>query len=129
MVLSLSVVISILCRWPHQLNNIGGDMKTLIVNIVAAVGLMAGGVSLAADMPDLAKKYGCTNCHKIDKKVVGPAWQDVAAKYKGDGEAAARLSAKIVKGGSGVWGTIPMPANPKLSDAEVKELVTFILAL
>ena len=104
-------------------------MKEIIVSLVAATGLMVASGAMAADMPDLAKKSGCTNCHKIDKKVVGPAWQDVAAKYKGDAGAADKLSAKIVKGGSGVWGSVPMPANPKLSDAEVKELVTFILGL
>jgi cytochrome c len=104
-------------------------MKAMIVSMVAAAGLMMAGVSMAADMPDLAKKYGCTNCHKIDKKVVGPAWQDVAAKYKGDAGAAAMLSEKIVKGGKGAWGAIPMPGNAKISDSEVKELVTFILGL
>ena len=104
-------------------------MKAIIASMVAATGLMLAGGAMAADMPDLAKKYGCTNCHKIDKKAVGPGWQDVAAKYKGDAEATAKLSTKIVKGGSGVWGTIPMPANPKISDAEAKELATFILGL
>jgi len=97
--------------------------------MVAATGLMMAGGVMAADMPELAKKYGCTNCHKIDKKVVGPGWQDVAAKYKGDAGAAAKLSAKIIKGGSGNWGAIPMPANPKISDAEANELATFILGL
>lgn len=104
-------------------------MKAMIVSMVAATGLMIAGGAMAADMPEVAKKFGCTNCHKIDKKVVGPAWQDVAAKYKGDPEAAAKLSTKIVKGGSGVWGAIPMPGNAKISDPEVKELVTFILGL
>ncbi|MFZ5524557.1 MAG: c-type cytochrome [Pseudomonadota bacterium] len=104
-------------------------MKAIIVSMVAAAGLMMAGVSVAADMPELAKKHGCTNCHKIDKKVVGPSWNDVAAKYKGDAEAAAKLSTKIIKGGSGAWGAIPMPGNSKISDAEVNELVTFILGL
>jgi len=104
-------------------------MKALIISMVAASGLMMAGAVMAADMPELAKKYGCTNCHKIDKKVVGPGWQDVAAKYKGDAGAAAKLSTKIIKGGSGNWGAIPMPANPKISDAEANELATFILGL
>jgi len=104
-------------------------MKAMIVSMVAATGLMMAGVSMAADMPELAKKYGCTNCHKIDKKVVGPGWQDVAAKYKGDGEAVAKLSTKIIKGGSGAWGAIPMPGNAKISDAEATELATFIMGL
>lgn len=104
-------------------------MKAIIVNMVAVAGLMIAGGAMAADMPDLAKKYGCTNCHKIDKKVVGPAWQDVAVKYKSDAEATAKLSTSIVKGSKGSWGPIPMPATAKISDPEVSELVTFILGL
>lgn len=104
-------------------------MKAIIVNMVAAAGLMIAGGAMAADMPDLAKKYGCTNCHKIDKKMVGPAWQAVADKYKGDAGAAEALSIKIVKGGKGAWGPIPMPATAKITDPEVSELVTFILGL
>jgi len=104
-------------------------MKTNIANIVAAAGLMIAGSAMAVDMPDVAKKYGCTNCHKIDKKMVGPAWQDVASKYKGDAEAKAKLSTSIVKGSKGTWGAVPMPATAKISDPEVSELVTFILGL
>jgi len=72
-------------------------MKATISNMIAVAGLMIAGGAMAADMPDLAKKYGCTNCHKIDKKLVGPAWQAVADKYKGDAAAADALSTKIVK--------------------------------
>ena len=104
-------------------------MKSIITSIVVAAGLTLAGSSVAADMPDMAKKYGCTSCHKIDKKVVGPAWQAVADKYKGDAGAADALSAKIIKGGGGVWGSIPMPATAKITDAEAKELTTFILGL
>lgn len=104
-------------------------MKSIIVSTFAAAGLMVAGSVLAADMPDLAKKSGCTACHAIDKKVVGPSWTDVAKKYKGDADAVAKMDAKIAKGGSGVWGPIPMPANPKLSDAERKELATFVMSL
>lgn len=104
-------------------------MKAIILNMVAVAGLMIAGGAMAADMPDLAKKYGCTNCHKIDKKMVGPSWQDVADKYKGDAEATAKLSTKIVKGGKGAWGPIPMPPTAKITDPEVSELVKFILGL
>lgn len=107
----------------------GDKMKSIIVSMFAAASLMVAGSVLADDMPELAKKSGCTACHKIDKKVVGPSWIDVANKYKGDATAAAKLDAKIAKGGSGVWGPMPMPANPKLTDAERKELVTFVLGL
>ena len=106
-------------------------MKSIIVSIAAA-GLMVAGSAMATDMPDLAKKKnGCAACHSIDKKVVGPAWMDVAKKYKGDAGAEARLITKVSKGGGGVWGTTPMPAldpSGKKQDA-IKELVQFILAL
>lgn len=77
----------------------------------------------------LAKKSGCLTCHAIDKKSVGPKWKDIAAKYRGDAGAEAKLDEKILKGGSGVWGSIPMPAHPKLSEADRKALVKFVLSL
>ncbi|MDO9010818.1 MAG: c-type cytochrome [Gallionella sp.] len=104
-------------------------MKTIIVSIITAMGLLIAGVSTAVDMPDVAKKNNCTACHAIDKKVVGPGWQDVANKYKGDAGAAEKLGTVIVKGGRGVWGPMPMPATAKISDEEVKELVAFVLGL
>lgn len=103
-------------------------MKPVIV-IVLAAGLMATGSIHAAEMPELAKKNNCVICHAIDKKVIGPAWAEVSKKYKGDPGAAARLNAKIIKGGSGVWGNQPMPGYPQVKDAERKELVSFILGL
>ncbi|MDO9010819.1 MAG: c-type cytochrome [Gallionella sp.] len=104
-------------------------MKTMMLSMIAAAALIMAGSAMAVDMPSSAKKNGCTNCHKIDKKVVGPSWQAVADKYKGDASATAKLSLKIVKGGGGVWGAVPMPATPKITDAEVKEIVTFIRGL
>jgi cytochrome c len=106
-------------------------MKSIIVSMIAAAGLMVAGSAFAAEMPALAKKMNCTACHAIDKKVVGPAWQDVANKYKGDAGAAAALQTKVSKGGSGAWGTMPMPANDAAGtkQAEIKELVSFILGL
>lgn len=77
----------------------------------------------------LAKKSGCLTCHAIDKKSVGPKWKDVAAKYRGDAGAEAKLDEKIAKGSSGVWGSIPMPAHPKLAEADRKTLVKFVLSL
>ena len=105
-------------------------MKSIIVS-VAVAGLMITGSAMAADMPELAKKMNCTACHAIDKKIVGPAWMDVSKKYKGDAGAAAALQTKVSKGGSGNWGTMPMPANDAAGtkQAEIKELVTFILGL
>ena len=105
-------------------------MKSMITGITLA-GLMMTGSAMAADMPALAKKMNCTACHAIDKKIVGPAWQDVANKYKGDAGAAAALQVKVSKGGSGNWGNVPMPPNDAAGtkQAEIKELVAFILGL
>ena len=106
-------------------------MKSIIVSMIAAAGLMAAGSAMAADMPALAKKMNCTACHAIDKKVVGPSWQDVANKYKGDATAAEKLRVKVSKGGSDAWGTMPMPPSDAAGtkQAEMKELVAFILGL
>src|ERR1019366_6005541 len=105
------------------------NMKSFIVSIAVAAGLTFAGSSMSADMPTIAKKNGCANCHSIDKKVVGPALETVADKYKGDAGAADKLSAKIAKGGGGVWGATPMPAQTKVSEADIKQLVAFILGL
>ncbi|MDH2916323.1 MAG: c-type cytochrome [Gallionella sp.] len=101
-------------------------MKSIVTSMIVAAGLMVAGSAMAADMPAVAKKNNCTACHAVDKKVVGPAWKDVAVKYKGD---VAHLSDKIKKGGSGAWGSMPMPANPKVSDADMKEILAFIAGL
>lgn len=85
--------------------------------------------AFAIDMPELAIEQGCNNCHKIEKKLVGPTWMEVSRKYKDSETAVAKLSKKIIKGGSGVWGPVPMPGYPTLSDPEVGELVAFILKL
>ena len=77
----------------------------------------------------LAKKKNCFACHQIDRKVLGPSWKDVAAKYRGDAAAQVRMENKIAKGGSGAWGTLAMPAQPQLSEAERALLVRFILNL
>jgi len=78
--------------------------------------------------PDLAQKKNCMACHQVDKKVVGPSYKDVAAKYAGQKDAADKLAQKIVKGGSGVWGAVPMPANPQVSEAEAKQLAAWIMS-
>ena len=96
---------------------------------VFAVGAFAAGVVHADAGEDLLKKAGCTACHAIDKKLVGPAYIEVATKYKGDAGAAAKLMEKVRKGGSGVWGQVPMPPNPHVSDADLKTMIIYILAL
>lgn len=82
-----------------------------------------------ADAMQLAKKSNCLACHAIDKKVVGPGWKDVAAKYRGDAGAEAKLMNKIAKGGGGVWGAMMMPPSPQVSEADRKILARFVLSL
>jgi len=77
----------------------------------------------------LAKKYNCTSCHQLDKKGVGPSYKDVAKKYKGQANAAALLAEKVKKGGTGVWGQVPMPPNAAVPEADVKKLVEWVLAM
>ncbi len=77
---------------------------------------------------ELAEKKACLACHAVDSKRIGPSFKEVASKYADDKKAVATLSAKVKKGGVGVWGAIPMPANPQVSDAEAKTLVQWILA-
>ncbi len=91
--------------------------------------LLAAGAGSAFANADLATKKNCMACHAVDKKLVGPAFKDVATKYAGDKEAVGKLTTKVVKGGSGVWGQIPMPANPQVSEAEAKQLVSWVLGL
>lgn len=79
---------------------------------------------------ELAKKSGCLACHSVEKKVIGPAWKDVAAKYKGDSSMKAKLIKKVKAGGKGVWGQIPMPPySPRVSDKDLEKLVDFVLNL
>jgi cytochrome c len=98
----------------------------LFLAMSALGGILLGTPSFADEA--MAKKYNCTACHAIDKKVVGPAYKDVAAKYKGQ-NVAAKLEEKVKKGGSGVWGPIPMPPNTAVPDDDVKKLVDWVLKL
>ena len=105
--------------------------------VLPAAAMLAMGISTASnatDMPPLAKKSGCTACHAVDKKVVGPAWADVGKRYKGDAGAKAKLVAKVKKGGKGNWTEVtkgvPMPPySPRVKDADIEELVAFVLGL
>ena len=103
-------------------------MKSTILAL-AAVGVLAGTPAFASDGQALAQKYACMSCHQVDRKVVGPSFKDVAAKYRGDKNAEAHLIEKVKKGGSGVWGTVPMPPNPQVPDADVKAIVGWVLSL
>ena len=103
-------------------------MKTASIALAIAGLAFAAGTS-AQSGEDLLKKNGCTACHSIDKKVVGPGYKEVAAKYRGDSSAPAKLMEKVKKGGAGVWGQVPMPPNPQVSDPDLKTMVTFVLNL
>ena len=95
--------------------------------LLAAAAAIAATPALASE--ELAKKNACTACHAVDKKLVGPAYKDVAKKYKGDAKAEAMLFDKVKKGGVGNWGQVPMPPNANVKDEDVKTLVKWILAL
>lgn len=108
-------------------------MKTFIMTIAAAGCLALSGNSIAADAKAaeaLAQKSGCLACHSIDKKILGPSYKDVAAKYKGDKTAEAKLNEKMLKGGGGVWGSMPMPAvGSQVKKDDVETIVAWILSL
>ena len=99
-------------------------MKRILLAVAAALTVATPAMADQA----LATAKNCMACHAIDKKVVGPAYKDVAAKYKGDKSAADKLAAKVMKGGVGAWGQVPMPANPQVNEAEAKKLVAWVLS-
>jgi len=101
-------------------------MKKILVPLFALGGALALQSALAADGAELFQTKGCTVCHSIDNKVVGPAFKDVAAKYAGQDGAADMLAAKIKSGGSGTWGQIPMPPNA-VTEEEAKILAEWVL--
>lgn len=102
-----------------------------VVQLVCAVALGLTAVSPAMASEEIIKKARCVACHAVDQKRVGPAYKEVAAKYKGQPDAVAVLSAKVRHGGSGNWGQIPMPPHPadKISDADLKAAIEWILKL
>jgi cytochrome c len=95
--------------------------------LFAALGLAVASGPVFAQA-ELAKQKNCLACHATDKKLVGPSYKDVAAKYKGDKDAAAKLAKKIREGGVGVWGQVPMPANPQVNDQEAASLAKWVLS-
>lgn len=108
-------------------------MKARWLSVSAAAMLLMVAGQASADL-ELAKKSGCLACHSVDKKVVGPGWKDVAAKYKGQAGAKAALVDKVKKGGKGNWtevtGGVPMPPySPRVADADIEKLVDFVLSL
>lgn len=108
-------------------------MNKLMMTAASAALLLMSGVAASADDPAaamaLAQKNACLSCHGVDKKIVGPAYKDVAKKYAGDKTAHDKLVAKVKAGGKGVWGQIPMPPNPQVSVADADKIVAWILSL
>ena len=107
-------------------------MKHGFLALLAGASMLATAGAQAADAKaaeELLKKNACTACHAIDKKVVGPAYKDVAAKYRGQKDIEAKLFEKVKKGGVGVWGPVPMPPNAAVKDDEIKTMVRYILTL
>ncbi|WNC91764.1 c-type cytochrome [Paraburkholderia sp. FT54] len=99
--------------------------------MIAALAGVAAPAAQAADAPRgqlIANANACMGCHAVDRKLVGPSFQQIAAKYKGDAQAPAKLSRKVKDGGSGVWGMIPMPAHQSMSDADIRTVVDWVLA-
>ncbi len=103
-------------------------MKYVVFSALVATLIMTVSPAMASAGLDLAKKSNCLACHTEDKKLVGPSYRDIAKKYAGDKGAEAKLIEKVKKGGSGVWGPIPMPPNTLVKDADIKTLVKWILA-
>jgi cytochrome c len=101
-------------------------MKSVLI-LGATIASLASLPALAS--ADLAQKKNCMACHAVDKKLIGPGYKEVAAKYAGQKDAADKLAQKIVKGGAGVWGQVPMPANPQVTDAEAKQLAAWVMSL
>jgi len=100
--------------------------RSLMLMAVSVLAAVSSGSALA--QADLAKAKNCMACHAVANKLVGPAYKDVAAKYAGQKGAEDKLVQKVMKGGAGVWGPVPMPANPQVSEAEARSLVKWVLA-
>jgi cytochrome c len=101
----------------------------LAAALFACAGVQAGEAprASAADAMAIARRNACMGCHAVDRKLVGPSFQQIAGKYKGDREAPAKLALKVKNGGSGVWGAIPMPSHPAMSNADVQTVVGWVL--
>lgn len=105
-------------------------MTKLKMLVTGALFAAAATTMAAPNTEALAQKSNCLMCHSVDKKILGPAYKDVAAKYKGDKSAEAKLIQKVKAGGSGAWGDMPMPPNsPQVKDEDIKTLVQWILSL
>ena len=101
-------------------------MKLTLLALLVAATTSLTALPAMAD-PALAASKNCMACHAVDRKLVGPSYKDVAKKYAGQAGAADKLAAKIMKGGAGVWGAVPMPSNPQVNEADAKKLAAWVL--
>lgn len=100
-------------------------MKRTLITLALTLSVVAPAMADQA----LATSKNCMACHAVDKKLVGPSYKDVAAKYAGQKDAVDKLAAKIIKGGAGVWGPVPMPANAQVNEADAKKLAAWVMTL
>lgn len=108
---------------------IRGGVSASVFVALSLFGLAS--TAYADDAPrglSIARANACMGCHAVDRKLVGPSFQQIAAKYKGDAQAPTKLARKVKDGGSGVWGAIPMPSHPAMSDADIRTVVDWVLA-
>lgn len=115
---------SLQCRLRRPCHEKSVAMKRSLITIALTVGCVAPAM---ADMA-LAKTRNCMACHAVEKKLVGPAFKDIAKRYAGQSDVVPQLASKILKGGSGVWGPVPMPANNQVSEAESHKLAEWVLS-
>jgi cytochrome c len=115
------------CFYVHTSGELEKAMKALL--LIGLAGAVLSTSAMAADEMELAKSKNCMACHAVGNKVVGPAYKEVAAKYAGQKDAEDKLVQKVLKGGSGVWGPVPMPPNTQVNEAEAHRLVKWILSL
>jgi cytochrome c len=99
-----------------------------LLSLAIVAGFMASAGSAFADS-DMVRKYNCVACHSNERKMVGPSFKDIAAKYSADAGAAEKLAKKIRAGGAGVWGQMPMPPNPQMSDTDALTLARYVLTI
>lgn len=102
-------------------------MHRRFATVLISLGAVFGAFPASADLA-LATAKNCMGCHAMERKVLGPSYKDIAAKYRDDKSAPDKLASKVLKGGSGAWGAVVMPANPQVSDAEAKKLVAWVLS-
>ena len=109
-------------------DGVAGVISVSMLGALASVGATAASAVDAPRGQMVANANACMGCHAVDRKLVGPSFQQIAAKYKGDVQASAKLAHKVKEGGAGVWGMIPMPAHQSMSDVDIRTVVDWVLA-